>query len=283
MTESRMTQSQIKKWLVGLLLCPLVTHATQIYQSQNQQGYTVYSDQPSPQARKIKTQLHPYRYRYQLDYVYDGDTIVLKNGDHIRFLGLNTPEIKSHFRDGEPGGLRAKSWLKQKLGKGPVYLEFDQQRHDKYHRLLAYCFTADGEFVNQSLLRQGLAMLSIRPPDLRYTQQLVQAQTKAIRHKLGIWHMHAYQAKTVDRDYPGNDWSGWQRLNVQIKSAEKKRKYRHLIINQWLDITIPNQDVKLFPPLQNYIGKRLQISGWLARHGHHYTMHMEHPSAISRP
>jgi endonuclease YncB( thermonuclease family) len=97
----------MKLLLIGLLI---ISHATakEIYKSQNEQGQITFSDQASEHAQKIQLHQAPYRYRHTVAKVYDGDTIVLKNGEHVRLLGINTPEIESRHRQNEIGGQEAK-------------------------------------------------------------------------------------------------------------------------------------------------------------------------------
>ena len=38
----------------------------------------------------------------KVDYIIDGDTFVTEDGDYIRLLGINTPEVGRHGNAGEP-------------------------------------------------------------------------------------------------------------------------------------------------------------------------------------
>lgn len=85
--------------------------------------------------------------------VYDGDTIKIQNGKHIRLLGIDTPELNQSdklARDAKRAGVSPR-WIQSrgllasqftnKLAAGkPVRLEFDIERQDRYGRLLAYVF-----------------------------------------------------------------------------------------------------------------------------------------------
>ncbi|MBW2204759.1 MAG: hypothetical protein JRF52_11875, partial [Deltaproteobacteria bacterium] len=57
--------------------------------------------------------------------VYDGDTVLLKNGAKVRYLGINTPEIDHEGNKSEFMAHTAKDF-NQKLANGAlVRLEFD--------------------------------------------------------------------------------------------------------------------------------------------------------------
>lgn len=108
--------------------------------------------------------------------VCDGDTIwvKLKNGtkDKIRFVGINTPEIKHRKRGrDEPGGQEAKKFVMDRcLGK-TVFLDIDDESPiDYYGRTLALVYTADTSYkitrnsLNAVLLRKGYADVLYIPP-----------------------------------------------------------------------------------------------------------------------
>ena len=112
--------------------------------------------------------------------VKDGDTIVLTDGRKVRYLGIDTPELSST----DPRELEFARLAKQvnaELVQGvKLRLEYDVERYDQYNRLLAYLFLPDGRMVNLELVRRGLARVLLKPPNLRFRDELVQAQRQAI-------------------------------------------------------------------------------------------------------
>ncbi|MGB9599771.1 MAG: thermonuclease family protein [Myxococcota bacterium] len=118
--------------------------------------------------------------------VHDGDTIkVMYEGraESVRFIGMDAPEIEQ-----EKWGRVAQEKVYSLAPPGSVVrLEFDVTKRDKYNRLLAYVFTRDGKFINEIMLREGLAMLYTFPPNVRYTERFREAQSYAREHRLGIW------------------------------------------------------------------------------------------------
>jgi micrococcal nuclease len=111
--------------------------------------------------------------------VVDGDTIVLADGRHIRYLGMNTPER------GEPFWKEAKDYNALKVRGKMVRLEFGEVQEDKYGRTLAYVLVGE-EMVNTALLKAGWAHLFILEP-LRYHDNFLKAQEEARAKGLGIW------------------------------------------------------------------------------------------------
>ena len=152
---------------------------------------------------------------YRIKRVIDGDTVELTDGRLIRYLGVDTPELRR--REGErwvydPRPFsEAAMTLNQKLVEGKeVRLEFDRQRKDRFGRLLAYVFVKgdaatskpydgavflDGNeiFVNGYLLREGVAELFVIPPNGRYAKQLERLEEEARRAHRQLWSQKRIQ------------------------------------------------------------------------------------------
>ncbi|HDY84273.1 hypothetical protein LCGC14_0580350 [marine sediment metagenome] len=258
----------------------LQTHysAADIYRQQDNKGHITFSDKVSASATRVQPKVSTYRYKHVVAKVYDGDTITLKNGERVRLLGINTPEIESRYRQDEAGGQTAKKWLQKKLKSGEVYLEFDKQRHDKYKRLLAHLFLVNGEHVNKELVAAGLATLSIIPPNLSYAAELEKAELSAQKKGLGIWSMADY--KPISVQHLPKKIVGWQRFLATPKEIKRSRKYVRLILTDKVDVRILVANLALFPDLKHYLNKPLEIRGWASRKKDHYSILVQHPSAI---
>lgn len=263
---------------VGCLLSP-ITLATQIYRVEDAQGRVTYSDQATVGAEPVDISVHsPNRQLHEVANVYDGDTVALKNGDRVRLLGINTPEIEGRFRQNEPGGVAAKEWLQKQLKNGKVYLEYDKEKYDHYQRLLAHLYLPDGKHLNIALVENGLAAISIIPPNLRHADALIHAQQQAEKQQLGIWSMPQYQPLPLNQIDKNN--KGWQRFIGTPKSIKRNRTYTHLIFSDQASARIANNNLALFPALETYLGKSLEIRGWVSRTKQKYSMHIQHPSAL---
>jgi len=115
--------------------------------------------------------------------VIDGDTIEIAGGAHVRYIGMDTPEI---YPEVEFYGPEAKAKNIELVEGKLVTLEKDVSETDKYGRLLRYVYV-DGVFVNGELVRLGYARAVAYPPDTRYRWQLSQLEKEAKAAKLGIW------------------------------------------------------------------------------------------------
>jgi micrococcal nuclease len=136
-------------------------------------------------------------------YVIDGDTVILKNNEKLRFIGIDTPEIDHENKNAEPLGYAARSFNLKLIESKRIRLEYDQEKQDHYNRFLAYVYLPDGTFVNMELLRSGLATYLHKPPNLNHSERLLKAQREAMSEMKGIWHAWS-EAK---QSYVGNQKS----------------------------------------------------------------------------
>jgi len=117
--------------------------------------------------------------------VVDGDTIILENGEKIRYLGIDAPD------QGKPYFLEAKEH-NQKLVRGKqIFLEYEPgMEKDFFGRTLAYVFIKDSfgqkKMVNLLIVEEGLADLDLYW-SLKYKEEFINAHKWAKEHHYGIW------------------------------------------------------------------------------------------------
>jgi micrococcal nuclease len=118
--------------------------------------------------------------------VIDGDTIEIEGKIKVRYIGVNTPELHDPKKPIECFGQAASDENKKLVEGKEVYIQKDFSETDKFKRLLRYVWVGD-IFVNDYLVRQGFAQVSTFPPDVKYQQQFIEAQTEARETKRGLW------------------------------------------------------------------------------------------------
>lgn len=123
-----------------------------------------------------------------VEWVADGDTIKLCNGEMIRYIGIDTPELHHPKKDIYPEffAKEAKEFNENLVKGKKVKLEFDIEKKDKYGRLLAYVFVGD-TFVNEELIKGGYAETFFIPPNTKYLSKFSILEDEAKKAKLGIW------------------------------------------------------------------------------------------------
>lgn len=116
--------------------------------------------------------------------IVDGDTIQVRLAtgefESVRLIGIDTPER------GEEYANEAAAFLSGLIGDSPVWLERDVSERDRFNRLLAYVWVGD-VFVNEEMVRSGLAVARRYPPDISRAERLEAAQAEARSHALGAW------------------------------------------------------------------------------------------------
>ncbi len=118
--------------------------------------------------------------------VVDGDTVELSDGRRIRYIGIDTPEIVHPRKPIECFGKEAQEENKKLVEHKNIRLAKDVSYVDKYGRLLRYVYV-DDIFVNDFLVRQGFARASTYPPDVKYSNQFLEAEREARKNNRGLW------------------------------------------------------------------------------------------------
>jgi micrococcal nuclease len=137
-------------------------------------------------------------------HVTDGDTVVLQIGserEKVRLIGIDTPESKHNPRTKKQS---AQNHLSEdtvvRLGKlaaehtqtllpigTSVRVEYDLGKRDRYGRLLAYLWLADGTMVNEEIIRSGYAYPLTIPPNVKYADRFAAGFRESREKGRGLW------------------------------------------------------------------------------------------------
>lgn len=120
--------------------------------------------------------------------VLDGDTFDTTDGERIRLLGIDAPEIAHRDSKAEPFGDESREWLVGELEGREVKLTFEERQTDVYGRTLAWVWI-DQMLVNENALRTGHAKLLSKfglPRELE--PKLRKAAADARVAKRGLWN-----------------------------------------------------------------------------------------------
>ena len=166
----------------------------------------------------------------RVKWVSDGDTIVLSDDRHVRYIGINAPEIAHDNHKAEAFGYVAKKYNQSLVLSKKVRLEFDKETHDRYGRLLAYIFLADGTFINKKMIEKGYAYVLHLRPNLKYDGVLLKAQRDAMSAKKGMWRNWNDKEHKV---YVGSKRSKRFHLKTCSYGKRIKRKNRVLFTKKW--------------------------------------------------
>lgn len=121
----------------------------------------------------------------------DGDTIVVDmNGtkETVRFIGVDTPEVKDPRKPVQCFGHAASAFTKQLIGDHPVRLEADPDNtnRDRYNRLLRYIYLPDGTLVNAEIIKQGYGFAYTSFPFTKKAE-FKNYENEARQNNKGLW------------------------------------------------------------------------------------------------
>mmetsp|Transcript_26932 Transcript_26932/g.41248 ORF Transcript_26932/g.41248 Transcript_26932/m.41248 type:complete len:236 (-) Transcript_26932:192-899(-) len=124
--------------------------------------------------------------------VYDGDTLTLVDERRVRFLGIDTPEIKEK----QPFAQEAKKYTADLCNKKEIYLTYEPNgdKEDHYGRLLAFVWARAGDgqgyiCVNEGIVAEGLARVYLPRKDskLHNLNKMIKLQNDARINQRGLW------------------------------------------------------------------------------------------------
>ena len=143
---------------------------------------------------------------YTVERVINGDTFKLTNGETVRLIGVDSPEIDT----GE--GKKVTEFTKMLAEGKMVFLEFDVEKRDRHGRLLAYVYIDTGMpenghfllktalifayvnysgksclFLNAAIIGNGYATPMTIPPNVKYADLFKKLYQEAREDKRGLW------------------------------------------------------------------------------------------------
>ncbi len=120
--------------------------------------------------------------------VIDGDTIELESGQKVRYIGIDTPETVDPRRDPQCFGKEASLRNQELIENKEIYLEKDVSETDRYGRLLRYIYLEENDIsINEQLIKEGYAVASSYPPDVKYQEKFKTAEQEARENQRGLW------------------------------------------------------------------------------------------------
>jgi micrococcal nuclease len=129
--------------------------------------------------------------RAQVIRVVDGDTILVRidgRRERVRYIGIDSPESVAPGRPVACYGHAASEENERLVGGRTVTLTVDEERRDRYGRLLAYVRREpDGLFVNEELVRGGFASTLEVRPNVRYAGDFRDLEREARAQGRGLW------------------------------------------------------------------------------------------------
>lgn len=219
----------------------------------------------------------------RVSYVHDGDTIKLDDGQSLRLIGINTPELGHGGAPAEALADAARDTLQTLLADSPqIALRYDSERRDRYGRLLAHAFLPDGRSITAYLLEQGLGAQIMVPPNAWGLACYQQAERRARAAGRGIWSRPEY------RPLPSTNVSaatrGFHFIQGRVQRVGRSTKSVWINLEGGVALRIARNDLNYFSglPLESLENQVVLARGWIYPGERGPTMRIRHPAALER-
>jgi len=133
--------------------------------------------------------------------VIDGDTVALSNGERVRYIGIDTPEMTDERVEVRCFAKAAAAKNAELVLGKAVRLVKDVNETDRYGRLVRYVYQGD-LFVNLELVRTGYASSYRYPPDVAHAEEFATAEREARMALRGLWSGECTEAETLSSETP---------------------------------------------------------------------------------
>ena len=159
--------------------------------------------------------------------IIDGDTFLIEGGYSVRILGIDADER------GYPCYEEAKNRLEELILNKKVKLEQGEENLDRYCRYLRYIFF-DNQNVSLELVKSGLAVSLFFPENVKYREEITQAEKTAKENKIGCKWSSSVKIAEVQNQKSNFQWEKLttEKLGFDVVGACLAGKYlgRELII-----------------------------------------------------
>jgi len=213
--------------------------------------------------------------------VFDGDTLRLIDGRKLRLIGINTPEFGRDGQPDDPLARRAKQALIRLAGPGThLGLRYGRERKDRYGRLLAHLFLADGTNIQARLLADGRGAALVVPPNLWQRTCYASSETDARRRRAGIWAVAHYRPREAATLSSGI--RGFHIVHGRVQRVGSSRDAVWLNLSTDFALRIPRKDLVYFTatnPLA-LTGKEVFARGWIYKRKGELRMTVRHPASL---
>jgi endonuclease YncB( thermonuclease family) len=213
-------------------------------------------------------------------YVYDGDTVILRDGRKLRLIGINTPERARDERPAEPYADAAREQL-QLLAEGPWSLVYDRDRRDRYGRLLAHIFDSRGRNLTRRLLENGAGQWLVFPPNLKFADCYRHAQQSARADRRGLWALPAYRVREAD-ELMAHDVRHYGLVRGRLTRVGESRSSLWLNLGPEFALRIARQDLAHFDRAQidGWRQQTLTAQGWFYYRNNQWRLRLRHPLSV---
>ena len=217
----------------------------------------------------------------EVRHVLDGDTVILRNNQHVRLIGINAPELGKDGAPDQPLAARARDRLAQLVRGQRVTLGFEGERQDHYGRLLAHVYLPDGRDVEEILLREGLAWAVAVPPNVEKLAVLLAAENEVRGTGRGVWGEPVYAPTPAERLTTQD--TGFRFIEGTILRYQSHRKLIYFDLSPRVALVVTREDWKKYHHGKpaDWLGRRVVARGWLTDSKGRLHLRVPHPAMLT--
>ena len=203
--------------------------------------------------------------------VVDGDTLFLDDGVQVRLVGIQAPKLplgRRNFKTWPLAGEAKRALEALSLGR-VVKLSYGGRRTDRYGRALAHLHRDDGVWIQQELLRLGMARVYSFRDNRSLIGDMLARERSARLATRGIW-AHPYYAVRTPEEAAYHVGSFQLVEGRVVDSAIVKRRGYINFGEDWksdFTIAIQPKDRKQFgeggADILAYKGRIVRVRGWI--------------------
>ncbi|MGM0417523.1 MAG: thermonuclease family protein [Thermodesulfobacteriota bacterium] len=131
------------------------------------------------------------------DFVPDGDTVILKSGKSLRYIGIDTPETDHKNNNHQFYALNAKEFNRKMVKNKRLKIVFGENKKDRYGRYLGYVYLPDGKMINELMLEKGMGWFYYHKDNKNFKKRFLNIQQRAMDKSKGIWSYIESKSKMV--------------------------------------------------------------------------------------
>jgi micrococcal nuclease len=209
--------------------------------------------------------------------VVDGDTVILRDpineANQIRLVGLQAPKLPLGRRGFKawPLGKESKLALERLVLGKTIILKYGGRRMDRHGRILAHLFLDDGRWVQEEMLRTGMARVYSFPDNRAKVMEMYQFEQAARSQNKGIWGLPYYTVR--NHESLEEDIGTFQVITGRVLNVAKVKGRTYINFGEnWrtdFTITISSKNNKAF--IRNKFNpldlkdRSIRVRGWLRK------------------
>ncbi|WP_160173738.1 thermonuclease family protein [Nitrincola sp. A-D6] len=204
--------------------------------------------------------------------VIDADTVELSQGERVRLLGIDAPELGYSGQTDEPFAREGKQALEAILRRSDYRIRLmpGQESRDRYGRQLAYLFLPDQTNIQRLLIQDGWVMQVFVAPNLEFADCLRPVEVVAKTQRKGIWSLAEYQSGIASVAVPDST-RGATLVHGRVVRVGQGKENLWLNLQGGVAIQVPRRYLENFSPrLDELTGQVVRARGWLVREDSRY-------------